>query len=212
MTTTHPEQTPATTTSGQPDVDESATVPTEHPPTATAADDAAVVARHTAPVAVAVRWRDVAVGAAFQAEEATAGLVTGLHRVVSRRGKWVGDLAERGAGERLRGRRRAAAAASSAVTAVATSALVDRIVDVQLERVLRPVVLAVLDDVLLLLEQEPERIQSLIRGQRESMVDELVGRIRTGAATGDTAVERLTFRVFHRGPRPAPAPPSADGT
>ena len=76
---------------------------------------------------------------------------------------------------------------------------------------LRPVVRAVLDDVLQLLEREPERIQALIRGQRESMVDELVGRIRTGAATGDTAVDRLTFRVFHRGPRAAPAPLPAEG-
>jgi hypothetical protein len=72
--------------------------------------------------------------------------------------------------------------------------------------VLRPVVLAVLDDVLLLLEKEPERIQTLIRGQRESMVDELVGRLRAGAQAGDTAVDRMSFRVFRRGTRPDPGP------
>nr|BFE74205.1 hypothetical protein GCM10020092_075060 [Actinoplanes digitatis] len=44
------------------------------------------------------------------------------------------------------------------------------------------------------------------------MVDELIGRIRTGAATGDSAVDRLTFRMFHRGTRPSPVPPSLDGT
>jgi len=42
------------------------------------------------------------------------------------------------------------------------------------------------------------------------MVDEVVGRIRTGAAAGDTAVERLTTRMFRRAPAPAPLP--ADGT
>jgi hypothetical protein len=46
----------------------------------------------------------------------------------------------------------------------------------------------------------------LIRGQRDSMVDEMVGRIRTGAATGDTAVDRLAARMFHRGRAPAPQP------
>jgi hypothetical protein len=164
-----------------------------------------------APIAGVTRWLDVALGAALGAEDVATGLIADLRRAASANGRRIDELAERGAVQRARGRRRANAAARSAVTAVATSAPVDLAVDAQLERVLRPVVRAVLDDVLLLLEQEPERIQSLIRGQRESMVDEVVGRIRTGAAAGDTAVERLTTRVFHRGPKPAPAPPLADG-
>jgi hypothetical protein len=159
------------------------------------------------PVARMFWWRDVAVGAAVEAEQVTAGMVAGLRAASARRRRWVGELAERGAAERIRSRRAANAAAASAVNAVATSALVEQFVDAQLERVLRPVVLTVLDEVLLLLEKEPERIQGLIRGQRDSMVDELVDRIRMGAVTGDTAVERLTSRVLHRGPRPAPAPP-----
>jgi hypothetical protein len=93
------------------------------------------------------------------------------------------------------------------VSAVATAPIIDRVVDAQLERILRPVVLAVLDDVLLLLEKEPERIQTLIRGQRETMVDELVGRLRSGAQAGDTAVDRMSFRVFRRGNRAEPGPP-----
>src|SRR6185312_3309079 len=97
------------------------------------------------------------------------GLIADLRRTASAQGRRVDELAERGATERARGRRRAVAAARSAVTAVATSSLVDLAVDAQLERVLRPLVRTVLDDVLLLLEQEPERIQSLIRGQRETM-------------------------------------------
>lgn len=175
-------------------------------------------------VAGVTRWLDVALGAALGAEDVAAGLIADLRRTASANGRRIDELrraasanrrridelAERGAVQRARSRRRAIAAARSAVTAVATSAPVDIVVDAQLERVLRPVVRAVLDDVLLLLEKEPERIQALIRGQRESMVDEVVGRIRTGAAAGDTAVERLTTRMFHRAAAPTPLP--ADGT
>lgn len=165
-----------------------------------------------APVAGVSRWLDVALGATFLAEDVATGLIAQLRRAASAEGRRVDELAERGATERARGRRGAVAAARSAVTAVATSGLVNLAVDAQLERVLRPLVRTVLDDVLLLLEQEPERIQSLIRGQRETMVDEVVGRIRTGAAVGDAAVERLTTRMFRRAPAPAPAPLPADGT
>jgi hypothetical protein len=167
-----------------------------------------------APNAALSRWLDVAVGAALQAEDVAIDLAAGLRRAAERRERWIGELAERGAAQRARGRLRAAAAARSAVTVVATSVPVNLVVDAQLERVLRPVVRVVLDDVLLLLEQEPERIQSLIRGQRESMVDEVVGRIRTGAAAGDTAVERLTSRMFHRNAvrEPLTAPSPADRT
>ncbi|MEV8508904.1 hypothetical protein AB0368_29295 [Actinoplanes sp. NPDC051475] len=153
------------------------------------------------------RWGDAALGTAVAAEEATAGLIRELRRAAEWRRQRLTELAERGAVERARYRRRTTEAAEAAVTAVAASPLIDRVVDRQLQRLLRPVVRAVLDDVLLLLEKEPERIQTLIRGQRESMVDELVGRLRAGADAGDTAVDRLTFRVFHRAPRPEPAPP-----
>jgi hypothetical protein len=166
---------------------------------------------HQTPDAGAARWWDAAVGAVFEAEEALAGLIGGGRRAMARYDRRLADLAERGAVEQARGRRRAEEAIQATATAVATSALLDRIVDAQLERVLRPVLLAVLDDVLLLLEQDPERIQSLIRGQRDSMADELVARIRSGAAAGDTAVDRFTFRVFHRGTQPVAAPPSPDG-
>jgi hypothetical protein len=147
-----------------------------------------------------LRWGDTAVGAAFAAESVTTGVVAGLRRRVDR-------LADRGATERARWRQRAEQTAEAAVSTVATSPLIDRVVDSQLQRVLRPVVLAVLDDVLVLLEKEPERIQTLIRGQRESMVDELVGRLRAGAQAGDTAVDRMSFRVFRRGTRSEPGPP-----
>ena len=33
---------------------------------------------------------------------------------------------------------------------------------------------------------------------RDTMVDELVGRIRSGAAAGDVAVDRVTARVLRR--------------
>lgn len=144
-------------------------------------------------------------GAAFEVEAAAVRLIRDLRRVAEDRRQRMAELAARGAVERARYRQRTAEAAESAVAAVATSSLIDHIVDNQLQRVLRPVVRAVLDDVLLLLEEEPERIRALIQGQRESMVDELVGRLRAGAEAGDTAVDRLTLRMFHA-LRPKPAP------
>ena len=152
------------------------------------------------------RWPDLALGAALEAQHAAVELMADLHRSGERRRARMAALEEVGARERARGGVRAAAAVDSAVLSLATAPIVDLVVDAQLDRVLRPVVFAVLDDVLQLLEKEPERIQMLIRGQRDSMVDEMVGRIRTGAATGDTAVDRLAARMFHRGRAPAPQP------
>jgi hypothetical protein len=211
MTTIDPEQVTVTTPVGGSMVDGSADTGVDLPAVAATADVAADDTASRATVTGIARWRDAAVGAAFEAQDATGVLITALRRTAAQRTRWVDGLAARGAAEQERGRRRAAASTQSAVTAIARSPVVDRVVDAQLERLLRPVVLTVLDDVLRLLEQEPERIQALIRGQREGMVDELVGRLRTGAATGDTAVDRFTFRVFHRAPRPTPPPP-IDGT
>lgn len=153
------------------------------------------------------RWGDTVVGATVAAEEVTSGLIARLRRAAAQPGRHVAQLADRGAAERARWRRRAGDAAQAAAVTVATSPVADRVVDSQLQRVLRPVVRAVLDDVLLLLEEEPERIQSLMRGQSETVVDELVGRLRASAEAGDMVVDRLASRVFHRGPRPEPAPP-----
>lgn len=162
------------------------------------------------------RWSDVAVGFMVEAEKAAEERLAELRRAAARRRERIAELAARGAIERERGRRRAVAAVEGAATAVGTSYIVDRVVDAQLERILRPVVLAVLDDVLALLEREPERVQNLIRGQRDSMVDELVTRIRTGAAIGDSAVDRLISRMLRRSlaqaapaAAAAPTPPAA---
>jgi hypothetical protein len=175
-----------------------------------AIDDAAPAITARQPESTAARWRDTAVGAAFEAQDAAARLVAVLRQAAARQDQRWAELAERGAVERARGRQRAAATLQTATSAVATSPLVDRIVDAQLERILRPVVVAVLDDVLHLLEQDPDRIQSLVRGQRDTMADELVSRIRSGATAGDTAVDRFTARILHRGVGPVPVPPSPD--
>lgn len=157
--------------------------------------------------------REVAVGAVFGAEDAAAGLIDRIRKatanprersarraaaVANAARRRVAELAERGAVEESVGRRRAAHAMNSLMDTVATAAVVDRVVDAQVDRILRPLVVAVLDDVLAVLEAEPERVQTLIRGQRESMVDELVRRIRSGATAGDTAVDRLAARILHR--------------
>ncbi|WP_097322984.1 hypothetical protein [Paractinoplanes atraurantiacus] len=169
------------------------------------------------------KWRDAALGAVFQAQDATVRVFVDVREAgTGAAGKAAGrftagldGLAGRGAAEReqaaagMLGRAaRAKAAFDAAVMAVATSELADRVVDAQLERVLRPLVRTILDDVLALLAEEPERIQPLVRGQRDTMVDELVGRIRNGAAAGDTAVDRVTTRVLRRGGDPVPVPPA----
>jgi hypothetical protein len=166
------------------------------------------------------RWRDAAVGAVLEGGDVAALVLAGLKRGVtepSRRlthqvtatsaSRRLGELADRGAAAQARKRRRAVESVNAALTAVATSAAANRVVDAQLERVIRPVIQVVLDDVLSLLEREPQRIQALVRGQRDNVVDELVDRIRSGAGAGDRAVDRLADRMLRRDGRPTPAPP-----
>jgi len=135
-----------------------------------------------------LRWSDVAIGATVSTGENAAAAAT---RARIRCMQLAGEaltlrqrLAERGAAERVRGMQMM----DGVLIALATSPLVDLVVDAQLERVLR------------LLESEPERIRALIRGQRENMVDEVVGRVRAGAAAGDEAVDRFTLKMGRREP------------
>ncbi|WP_030443047.1 hypothetical protein [Actinoplanes subtropicus] len=155
----------------------------------------------------AARLRDVVVGAVYQAGDAGELVIASVRYTATR--PFTGETADavqrrlagmaaRGAAEREKAQGRAGAALNAAITALATNAVVDRMVDAQLDRVLRPLVRDILDDVLEMLEKEPERLQSLVRGQRDTMVDELVGRIRSGAAAGDVAVDRVTARVLRR--------------
>jgi hypothetical protein len=117
-----------------------------------------------------LQWGDVAIGALSRAAEALADQK---------------ELAERGAARRTR-------MVDALITAIATSPLVERVVEIQLDRVLE------------LLEREPERIRALVRGQRDNMVGEVVGRVRSGAAAGDDAVDRLTLRWTRNGTEPKP--------
>src|SRR5690242_19666282 len=119
-------------------------------------------------------WGDVAIGAAVRTGESAAGVIGNLRARWSRfetdAGSTRQQLAERGATERAR-------------ATGAASHWIDVIIDVPLERVLR------------LLENEPEGIRTLVRGQRETMVDEVFGRVRAGAVAGDEAVDRFTLLV-----------------
>jgi hypothetical protein len=166
-------------------------------------------------------WREVAVGVVFEAEDVAAAVAGGVGRaaaiarlrtsprpaaVTMARGR-LDRLARRGVLEEDRGRQRASAAVGALMTAIATAPMVERVVDAQVDRLLRPLVATVLDEVLAQLEQDPQRIRSLVRGQRESMVDELVGRIRQSTAAGDAAVDRATARVLRR-PGQAAAEPT----
>ncbi|WP_436533021.1 hypothetical protein [Actinoplanes sp. HUAS TT8] len=142
-----------------------------------------------------IQLGDVAIGAAVRAGEKSADKLSAfrsrfdqdtLRTAAEVWARWT-VLAERGAAERERGKRGAQRAVDAAVDRLAHSGLVERLVDAQLERVLS------------LLENEPDRVRGLIRGQRESIVGEAVGRVRSGAAAGDSAVDRLTLRMSRRG-------------
>jgi hypothetical protein len=193
-------------------------------PTAAPAAPADGATTMSAPDTHSPSWRNVAVGAAAVTGEAVAALLATTRsraiRPVQRGAEQTGqfldatrkatvqrvtELADRGAVEGARGRQRAGSLVDAVVTAVATSHVVNLAVDAQVDRLLRPLVVAVLDDVFQLLEAEPDRVQAMIKGQRESMVDELVTRIRASAAVGDAVVDRWTTRAFRRRPRPAPA-------
>lgn len=145
-----------------------------------------------------IQLGDVAIGAVFRAGEKSAERLAGLREQWDRESlrtgaelwaRWT-ELAERGAEERERGRIGARRAVDAAVERVAHSAIVGRVVDAQIERVLA------------MLETEPDRIRALVRGQRESLVGEAVGRVRAGAAAGDTAVDRFTLRMTRGGEAP----------
>jgi hypothetical protein len=159
---------------------------------------------------------NVMVGAAVGARDAAA-LLASATRGASQRTWRSSDVAasvrtrlavtaERGATARANGRRRIGEIVDELATSVATAPLVNRVVDAQVDRILRPVVRTVLDDVLELLEAEPERMQGVVRGQRETIVDELVDRVRAGAAAGDAVVDRWRDRVLRRAPSQVPTP------
>jgi hypothetical protein len=132
---------------------------------------------------MATSWRDV-----------TVGVLAGLRRGIADPRGTIRALAATGATETVRAKQRLDSTVDELVALLARSPVLDRVVDRQLERVLRPLVSAVLDDVLEVLEREPDRIRSLVRSQRTTMVDELVGRIRAGANAGDDGVDRLLRR------------------
>ena len=160
-----------------------------------------------------LRLRDVAVGAVFDLEDVVVGLFTlGRLRAGAARTEAVrratdtmtvlraraAELAERGAAERERGHEAVTTAMQTIVDAVATSPAVDRLIDAQIDRTVRPLMVKVLDDILALLEAEPDKVRSIIRGQRDSIVDDLVTRLREDAAAGDRAVDRLAARAMGR--------------
>ncbi len=157
------------------------------------------------------RWHDVAIGAWCDLGDVVTGLATVARertagRVAAVRAR-VDALGERGAVERVRAERRVAGAVGSLVDAVATSPVLDRVVDAQLDRTVRPLVVQVLDDVFIRLQEDPEKVRSVIRGQRDSMADEIVTRLREDTAAGDEAVDRLTSRMLGRRVTSGTAPP-----
>jgi hypothetical protein len=157
--------------------------------------------------------RDVAVGVVFDLEDVIVGLFTlGRLRAGGARTEAVrratdtmamvraraAGLAGRGADERERGRQAVTTAMQTIVETLATSPTVDRVIDAQIDRTVRPLMVTVLDDILALLEAEPDRVRSIIRGQRDSIVDDLVTHLREDAAAGDRAVDRLAARAMGR--------------
>ncbi len=163
------------------------------------------------------RWqprRDLAVGAVYQAEDLAVRVMAAMRdraagaraEAARRFRELIDDLADVGAYEARLGEQRAAAAVDRLAVAladtVATSPAVNRLVDIQLDRTVRPLLVTVLDEVLRMLETDPDRLRPVVRAQRQSLVDDLLERIRTGGEAGDVAADRLTARILHR-PEPA---------
>lgn len=165
------------------------------------------------------RWPHTAVGALFDGEDAAIAGLAEFERWARERRKLaierreearagitdrLANLADEGAAQTALGRRAASAAATAVARRVATNSLVNSMVDAQLERVLRPMIAVVLDDVFSVLDADPDKVRNLIRDQRESITDEVVGRIRAGAVAGDTSVQGLVSRLLRsrRGSKP----------
>jgi hypothetical protein len=182
----------------------------------TAAATAAAVPPVTATRVAASTATYVITGTAEQA-------LTATRWAVARTGGLVTGLAARGVAEQERARRRAAAAGWNLLDGLAVNPVVNRVVDAQIERIVRPLVSIVLDEVLAALDDQPERVRALIRGQRESIADDLIGRVRSGALAADSTIDRMTARLLRRTaqqrvavqepatqpqplPRPLPAP------
>jgi hypothetical protein len=167
---------------------------------------------------IGLRWRDVTLGAVLTAGDLYNGLLARAQRRRAQARERAGEtldalrlyaalLGARGAGEEEHLRQRATERVTAIAEAVATSPVVDRMIDAQLDRTLRPLITKALDDILALLEEDPDRLRSVISGQRDSMVDELLEHIRDGASAGDAAVDRMTARVLGRTGGPAAEPP-----
>jgi hypothetical protein len=153
-------------------------------------------------------WRDFGVGAVMAAGDAMAGALAGARRLTGSVRATGTRVAGRGRDGQDGARRQVTGAVTAVADVVARSTVVTRVVDVQLDRVLRPLVSVVLDDVLGRLEGDPDRIRTLIRGQRDSLIDDVVERIRVGALAGDATVDRITARLLRRTPDvPGPHPP-----
>jgi hypothetical protein len=197
--------------------------PPSHPVTSVVVGAAATAFDRLAPRRDHIGLPEVVVGAMFELEDRAAQLLARMRRsrarprprvvvrlvvLADRAREGVVRLGQRGAVEESAGRQRAAVAVDSLMSAVATAGVVERVIDTQVDRILRPLVAQILDDVLAQLENEPERVQALIRGQRDSMVSELVGRLRQTAAAGDTTVDRITARLIRRSSEPVPAAPA----
>jgi hypothetical protein len=215
MTSSEPLPPPDPTASAEP-------APTRHPTASVVLGAATAAWDRLTPRRDRGGLRTIAVGAVFEAEDTAGRLlarllagprqrpVPGPGMLLDRARQGVVRLAERGAVEEDLGRRRAADMVESLVRAVATATVVERVVDAQVDRLLRPLVATVLDDVLAQLENDPERVQALIRGQRDSMVNELMGRLQQSTAAGDAAVDRITGKLIRRS-TPAPVPPTTPG-
>ena len=152
----------------------------------TTADPQRAPGTRAEPPGAVVRLRHAAVSAAFETADATAAVFAGLRRAAAGPRRRIVELAGRGAREPARACRWAAETVQAAVTAVAPVPMLEQIVDAQLARVLRPVVRAVLEDVLCQLEREQEQ---------EQEPDRIRAGIRTADADGGTTVDRLATPV-----------------
>jgi hypothetical protein len=139
----------------------------------------------------------------------TASIVAdAVRRALARRSAAVAEsVAARG--EELRRRSRAAASRylTDLVDRVAASGPVSRVIDIQLTRVLEPLVDRAVPIVLDRLGERSAQVRLIVREHGEDLTGELVAGIRDRAAAADDVIERTARRlVGHRRDRPGGQP------
>ena len=122
--------------------------------------------------------------------------------------EWVlRTLAQVGAPQRTQAEHRIRAAARTATGTIAANRDVSRLVHGIASRQLSPLIDEAVPIVLGRLEEEPEQVREIVRGQSRGMMAEARDTARTGARRGDDVIESVVDKLLRRRTPAAPATP-----